>query len=891
MRLRSAFALLLCVFSTGPGMASPSYPATPVPTWVDYSSVAPVPATTRADDADAVYLRREDQISLLGAEPQLYRRRVVELMRTSAVGDWSTINIDVAPSFESLQIHHVRIWRDGRWLDKFADARVSTLQRGQGLDNGLVDDTRTVSLVLNDVRVGDVLDFDYTVTGANPVFGGHYVKDLPVASTMPVRHRLIRILRPSSIRLEYRLTGPELRRTSAPWNGGIEERWSADDLPAFTVDKGAPAWYMPYGLMQVSAFGNWSAVARWARGLYRAEPATPGVRALAERLRRKHPDDRGAQLLAALRFVQDEIRYTGIEIGEGSHQPRAPDVVLQTRYGDCKDKVLLLVSTWRALGAQAWPALVSTWQGSQLPRRLPTPLAFDHVVALLSWQGREWWLDATVSLQRGSLETTAQADFGHALVVRDGTAGLTAMPSAMPSTPQIEVTTVLDLRKADGTLADAGDMEIHTVYSGAQADGVRASHARSSTADIARNYLNYLTNYFPGAQMAAPLEMKDDPVANRIDVTEHYRLGDVWHEDADKPGVRRGEFWLAVIAGYATRPGSPRRTSPYAPGYPSYVRERLEVRLDDNWSVQHEDNNVATEWFDVRGSMDMQSDRLVVQSAYRTLARAVPAADVGKYDDAMRRARSGFTYTLTMNANAAVSGSDRVRNLWTAIGTDLRWLWVLASVLALTVGAALTAFYRGDNPAMALWTRPRQVARDVVARHGDGVAFALLAASSVATNLVPDKESHPLLKFGLVAGGVTLLLSACLAAGVQMLLCRLVAWLSRRWGGMASAAAVRQIAAWSVVPMIASAIPGLAMIGMFGLRAAVAPSGAMLPSMLLDAALTVVFGIWSMVCFVAMLAEVARIGVGRAIGVIVSYLLCLAVPVGIVVALWYAATH
>src|SRR5690606_28080296 len=41
-------------------------------------------------------------------------------------------------------------------------------------------------------------------------------------------------------------------------------------------------------------------------------------------------------------FVQNEVRYMGVEVGEYSHRANKPEKVFDQRYGDCKDKSVLL---------------------------------------------------------------------------------------------------------------------------------------------------------------------------------------------------------------------------------------------------------------------------------------------------------------------------------------------------------------------------------------------------------------------------------------------------------------------------------------------------------------------------------------------------------------------
>ena len=81
----------------------------------------------------------------------------------------------------------------------------------------------------------------------------------------------------------------------------------------------------------------------------------------------KAEPDEATRLWRALHFVQDDIRYTGIEIGVGRISADTTGEVLARRFGDCKDKVLLLVTILRALGVEAYPALVNHARGLALP--------------------------------------------------------------------------------------------------------------------------------------------------------------------------------------------------------------------------------------------------------------------------------------------------------------------------------------------------------------------------------------------------------------------------------------------------------------------------------------------------------------------------------------------
>ena len=84
------------------------------------------------------------------------------------------------------------------------------------------------------------------------------------------------------------------------------------------------------------------------------------LRAEIERIRAENPTPAG-QAAAALRLVQQQIRYVALSMGEGGYVPASADDVWRARYGDCKGKTALLLALLHApRTSRPIPALVST---------------------------------------------------------------------------------------------------------------------------------------------------------------------------------------------------------------------------------------------------------------------------------------------------------------------------------------------------------------------------------------------------------------------------------------------------------------------------------------------------------------------------------------------------
>jgi hypothetical protein len=84
------------------------------------------------------------------------------------------------------------------------------------------------------------------------------------------------------------------------------------------------------------------------------------------------------------RWVQRNIKYIAIEDGENGFIPKEAGLVLQKKYGDCKDKTSLLVAMMKSQGLHASYAWIGT---RDIPYKLSdfaTSNCFDHMIAV-------WW--------------------------------------------------------------------------------------------------------------------------------------------------------------------------------------------------------------------------------------------------------------------------------------------------------------------------------------------------------------------------------------------------------------------------------------------------------------------------------------------------------------------
>src|ERR1043165_4537114 len=524
---RRALAHLAGVSCAAPAclLAQPSYRIGPAPAWVQAmpAPVAPAPPAGRVTNGYEVLLV-DRQEALRESTVERYRHVAYRVLHQTAVQDHSQIELIFDPSYERVTLHAVTVTRPGHVSNQLRPGRIRVVHRETQLDYQIFDGSLSLVLVLEDVRPGDVIEYSFTRRGLNPVYAGHYMGDVVLQETAPRKRFRFRLLWPLGRPLFVRRYQTGLDPTVLTVGNEQEYIWELADQVPKVIDEDLPDWYDPLPEIQLSDFATWSQVAAWGDSLF--DSSAPAPAALGDalaRIRAAHPDTAG-RVLAAVRFVQDEVRYLGVEIGINSHVPFPPATVMRRRYGDCKDKALLLITMLHELGVSARPALVDTDYRGHIRDFHPSAGRFDHAIVRAMVGGRAYWLDPTVLYQRGDLPGAAPP-YGAALVLGPAVDSLSTIPTVRPEEPLMDVAARLDL----GDVGTPARMRVETRYRGSTADYTRASIRGTSAEDLQREYRDFYADTYPAIQSEAPPLVEDDEAKNEVRTSERYVVPEFWH--------------------------------------------------------------------------------------------------------------------------------------------------------------------------------------------------------------------------------------------------------------------------------------------------------------------------------------------------------------------------
>lgn len=363
----------------------------PIPAWV-----SPIENLPASDDVGGLvhFSYQDTQIRLDETGGQQHNAFRVRILHPQAL-QVGNLALSWNPALGPPTIHQLLLHRGSDTIDILDSSEFAVIRREDALEYSILTGVMTATLNVPDLRVGDELELAFTQPYADPTFRDVSYGLMFMADT------------PQSGRYRLRLTWEDGQRPAAmisksAMEGARQEEnqivWQADNPDQLVLPNMAPPRYSWGRIIEFSDFPDWESVSRQSAPLYMAAstlaPGSP-LKAEAERIARQFatPQDRAA---AALKLVQQEIRYIFVGLAEGGFTPVNADEVWRLRYGDCKGKTVVLLALLRELGIPAEAVLVNNGGGFGLDERLPSPGMFDHVLVRAKLGDHDAWMDGTL---------------------------------------------------------------------------------------------------------------------------------------------------------------------------------------------------------------------------------------------------------------------------------------------------------------------------------------------------------------------------------------------------------------------------------------------------------------------------------------------------------------
>jgi len=392
-------ALIAAFLALAPAAALASSPD--LPDWVTQAAATQVHIPEGTHPKAAVLL--EDKLLTVDTDGQITERyrEVVKILRPQG-RDYAHPVAWFRKDRKLLSFHVWSIGPDGHQYEVKKDQIYESGAEDWGI---LYDDVRYDSADVPGADPGGVVAYEFTERF--PVYWGgqpwEFQNPIPTARSV------------------FEIDLPEGWQHRALWRNytSVEPteiapnhfQWVLTNIPGIDLESVpmAPAEEALAGRMEVYFAPNtlpegeqlWTLLGQWFTQLAAPQSEGPADIAGASRALTSANADFMERIQRVAVFMQQQIRYVGVEIGIGGFIPHAAEDVYRNHYGDCKDKATLMIAMLDAVGVRATWVLVDTERGV-IDAKVPSMIANHMITAIEIPQGYENpALKAVVTLKSG----------------------------------------------------------------------------------------------------------------------------------------------------------------------------------------------------------------------------------------------------------------------------------------------------------------------------------------------------------------------------------------------------------------------------------------------------------------------------------------------------------
>jgi tetratricopeptide (TPR) repeat protein len=367
------------------------------------------------------------------------------------------------------------------------------------------------------------------------------------------------------------------------------------------------------------------------------------LKAEAAKIKAAYPDDAG-RAAAALRLVQEKVRYLFLGMNDGGYVPAPADVTWKRLFGDCKGKTVLLLALLHELGIEAVPALVNaTGGGDGMDLRLPMPADFDHVIVRATVDGKVYWLDGT-RLGDRTLKDLRIPPFRWALPLKPKGSALEKLEMTPLDKPDTDTVIRIDASAGIDLPAPA---HIEIVARGDEGYGAKIGWDNAQPDQRERNLKDFWKKHFDFITVTTTGFTYDEAKGEaRWTMDGTAKMG--WAPPAGG-GARRyeaDEVGLGWKEDYSRDPG-PGQDAPFGVNFPYYTRTAEHIVLPNGGkgftSIGKEVDQTLV-GYAMKRTIGIDKGVFDVEASMRSLVQEVPAEEARAEQDTLKTLATGGVF-------------------------------------------------------------------------------------------------------------------------------------------------------------------------------------------------------------------------------------------------------
>ncbi len=275
-----------------------------------------------------------------------------------------------------------------------------------GANGSSFDDVQTMRFALPSVKAGSIIELQHRSEQIRPMVDDHWfsqftfhyihsVEDRNWARIDPLLEVELQVSVANDLNIHWRAQSVEQKPKVTEQGTNTLYRWTMKNVPSIPVEANMGNFRAQMKAVYFTSLKTWSEIDTWAWAFLSEKiNSDTTLQALAQEIVKDASTER-EKLTAVFYYVQQHIRYIGAHVGRGGYVPHKATDVLAQAYGDCKDQTVLIIALLRAVGIDAFPALISPGPDVPVVESLPM-LSFSHMITYVPMvDGQSYWLDTS----------------------------------------------------------------------------------------------------------------------------------------------------------------------------------------------------------------------------------------------------------------------------------------------------------------------------------------------------------------------------------------------------------------------------------------------------------------------------------------------------------------
>ncbi len=241
-----------------------------------------------------------------------------------------------------------------------------------------------------------IIEIAYEIENLKPVLSMDYADTFFCQNLFPIEEDILEVVLPVGTELKYKkfktnilpeITARGNKRKYTFVNTKQKEIIPESRMPSL-LDRDT------FAQLSFWTLTSWDKISKWYNDLVKEQMKSSHE---LERFTKQLIEDKKTdedKINAIFNFVSQNVRYIAVLLGPHTHKPHAAFEIFEKRYGDCKDKTVLLLTMLKIAGIKGFPALVPA-NGKYFDDSMPSLNVFNHIIAVVPFKDKYFWLDAT----------------------------------------------------------------------------------------------------------------------------------------------------------------------------------------------------------------------------------------------------------------------------------------------------------------------------------------------------------------------------------------------------------------------------------------------------------------------------------------------------------------